>query len=159
MQTSKDTDLLIKLLFTNNLEADPIPTILLLLNNWKFKPETETALPLLSQEMSWAYLTSTVNLKIPKHQWHWHGGKRWELQNRYLFHQAPNRFWFRVLSESTDSKISSSTIWQKLRGRVPSTVWKGMCAYREICKEQASLGKYAWIYCQPVLHHHLQNPL
>lgn len=33
MQTSKGTDLLIKLLFTNNLEADPILTILLLLNN------------------------------------------------------------------------------------------------------------------------------
>lgn len=35
----------------------------------------------------------------------------------YLFHQAPNRLWFRVSSESTDSKISSGIIWQKLRGR------------------------------------------
>lgn len=52
------------------------------------------------------------------------------------FPPAPNRLWFRVSSESTDSKISSGIIWQKLRGRVPSTVWTGMSAYRESARNK-----------------------
>lgn len=75
-----------------------------------------------------------------------HDGERRELEKIYFFHQIPTSLQFKVSTESTDSKMSSNIILQKLREE--SAIY---CMNRHIGNlPRVRLSRKTQIYCLPV---------